>query len=129
MIEVEVNQDIRQYKTKLIGPFTTRQVICLVIGGAVVIGAYNFLQPYVTTDMTMFICMTLAIPFVLMSGIYEPHGMHMEDFLRSSFVSLVLSPNVRKYEIENSCNKQLVEERKKKKKKKKRKKSLIEAYK
>lgn len=128
MIEIEVNQDIREYKTKLIGPFTTRQVICLILGGTTVIGAYNLLQPYLTLDTTTFVCMILAVPFILMSGIFEPHGMKMEDFLRASFVSLVLSPTVRKYELENSYNKQLMEERKKKKKKK-RKKSKIKAYK
>lgn len=128
MIEIEVNQDIREYKTKLIGPFTTRQVICLILGGTTVIGAYNLLQPYLTSDTTTFVCMILAIPFILMSGIFEPHGMKMEDFLKASFVSLVLSPTVRKYELENSYNKQLMEERKKKKKKK-RKKSKIKAYK
>ncbi|MEQ2943592.1 PrgI family protein [Anaerostipes hadrus] len=128
MIEIEVNQDIREYKTKLIGPFTTRQVICLILGGTTVIGAYNLLQPYLTSDTTTFVCMILAVPFILMSGIFEPHGMKMEDFLKASFVSLVLSPTVRKYELENSYNKQLMEERKKKKKKK-RKKSKIKAYK
>lgn len=128
MIEIEVNQDIREYKTKLIGPFTTRQVICLILGGTTVIGAYNLLQPYLTSDTTTFVCMILAVPFILMSGIFEPHGMKMEDFLRASFVSLVLSPTVRKYELENSYNKQLMGERKKKKKKK-RKKSKIKAYK
>lgn len=128
MIEIEVNQDIREYKTKLIGPFITRQVICLILGGTTVIGAYNLLQPYLTSDTTTFVCMILAVPFILMSGIFEPHGMKMEDFLRASFVSLVLSPTVRKYELENSYNKQLMEERKKKKKKK-RKKSKIKAYK
>lgn len=128
MIEIEVNQDIREYNTKLIGPFTTRQVICLILGGTTVIGAYNLLQPYLTSDTTTFVCMILAVPFILMSGIFEPHGMKMEDFLRASFVSLVLSPTVRKYELENSYNKQLMEERKKKKKKK-RKKSKIKAYK
>lgn len=128
MIEIEVNQDIREYKTKLIGPFTTRQVICLILGGTTVIGAYNLLQPYLTSDTTTFVCMILAVPFILMSSIFEPHGMKMEDFLRASFVSLVLSPTVRKYELENSYNKQLMEERKKKKKKK-RKKSKIKAYK
>ncbi|MCG4626277.1 PrgI family protein [Anaerostipes hadrus] len=128
MIEIEVNQDIREYKTKLIGPFTTRQVICLILGGTTVIGVYNLLQPYLTSDTTTFVCMILAVPFILMSGIFEPHGMKMEDFLRASFVSLVLSPTVRKYELENSYNKQLMEERKKKKKKK-RKKSKIKAYK
>ena len=128
MIEIEVNQDIREYKTKLIGPFTTRQVICLILGGTTVIGAYNLLQPYLTSDTTTFVCMILAVPFILMSGIFEPHGMKMEDFLRASFVSLVLSPTVRKYDLENSYNKQLMEERKKKKKKK-RKKSKIKAYK
>ena len=117
MIEIEVNQDIREYKTKLIGPFTTRQVICLILGGTTVIGAYNLLQPYLTSDTTTFVCMILAVPFILMSGIFEPHGMKMEDFLKASFVSLVLSPTVRKYELENSYNKQLMEERKKKKKK------------
>lgn len=121
MIEIEVNQDIREYKTKLIGPFTTRQVICLILGGTTVIGAYNLLQPYLTSDTTTFVCMILAVPFILMSGIFEPHGMKMEDFLRASFVSLVLSPTVRKYELENSYNKQLMEERKKKKKKKRKK--------
>ena len=126
MIEIEVNQDIREYKTKLIGPFTTRQVICLILGGTTVIGAYNLLQPYLTSDTTTFVCMILAVPFILMSGIFEPHGMKMEDFLKASFVSLVLSPTVRKYELENSYNKQLMEERKKKKKKK-RKKSKIKA--
>lgn len=128
MIEIEINQDIRDYKTKLIGPFTTRQVICIILGVATVVGAYNLLQPYLTSDTTTFICMILASPFVLMSGFFEPHGMKMEDFLRASFVSLVLSPTVRKYELENSYNKQLMEERKKKKKKK-RKKSKIKAYK
>ena len=128
MIEIEVNQDIREYKTKLIGPFTTRQVICLILGGTTVIGAYNLLQPYLTSDTTTFVCMILAVPFILMCGIFEPHGMKMEDFLRASFVSLVLSPTVRKYELENSYNKQFMEERKKKKKKK-RKKSKIKAYK
>ena len=128
MIEIEVNQDIREYKTKLIGPFTTRQVTCLILGGTTVIGAYNLLQPYLTSDTTTFVCMILAVPFILMSGIFEPHGMKMEDFLKASFVSLVLSPTVRKYELENSYNKQLMEERKKKKKKK-RKKSKIKAYK
>lgn len=128
MIEIEVNQDIREYKTKLIGPFTTRQVICLILGGTTVIGAYNLLQPYLTSDTTTFVCMILAVPFILMSGIFEPHGMKMEDFLKASFVSLVLSPTVRKYELENSYNKQLMKERKKKKKKK-RKKSKIKAYK
>ncbi|CUO99027.1 PrgI family protein [Anaerostipes hadrus] len=128
MIEIEINQDIRDYKTKLIGPFTTRQVICIILGGVTVVGAYNLLQPYLTSDTATFICMILASPFVLMSGIFEPHGMKMEDFLRASFVSLVLSPTVRKYELENSYNKQLMEERKKKKKKK-RKKSKIKAYK
>lgn len=128
MIEIEVNQDIREYKTKLIGPFTTRQVICLILGGTTVIGAYNLLQPYLTSDTTTLVCMILAVPFILMSGIFEPHGMKMEDFLKASFVSLVLSPTVRKYELENSYNKQLMEERKKKKKKK-RKKSKIKAYK
>ena len=81
-----------------------------------------------TSDTTMIACMIFAIPFILMSGIFEPHGMKMEDFLKASFVSLVLSPTVRKYELENSYNKQLMEERKKKKKKK-RKKSKIKAYK
>ena len=88
MIEIEVNQDIREYKTKLIGPFTTRQVICLILGGTTVIGAYNLLQPYLTSDTTTFVCMILAVPFILMSGIFEPHGMKMEDFLKDVYTSI-----------------------------------------
>lgn len=124
MIEVEINEDVRKYKPKFIGPFTTRQVICLVLGGGSVIFTYQFLHPFLTSDITTFLCMLISIPFMAVGWI-EPYGMKMEDFARTTVISLILAPNVRKYKVENSYNAKLLSERNKKKKKRKRSKGKI----
>ena len=47
MIETKMPKDIRAYKTKLIGPFTGRQAICVVIAGIVFIIFYACIaQPF-----------------------------------------------------------------------------------
>ena len=40
MIEIEIPQDIREFEPTLVGPLTTRQFLCLVIGGLATYGTY-----------------------------------------------------------------------------------------
>lgn len=114
MIEIEINEDVRKYKTKLIGPFTTRQVICLILGSITIVGIAQYLKPILTSDLTTFICMVVAVPFMAVGWI-EPYGMKMEDFARTAFISLALAPSIRKFEHTNSYNAQIRNGRKKKK--------------
>ena len=84
MIEIEIPQDISKYESKLIGPFTTRQTIC-VVGLAVGCISSFF---------------AVSSPFALI-GWYKPYGMHFEKFAKSVFVSLILAPAKRLYKIDN----------------------------
>lgn len=99
MVEIEIPKDIRKYDSKLIGPFTTRQTICVIIAGVVAVAAYRCLDSF-SGDLRLMISGLLAAP-ALLFGWYKPFGMKMEDFLRTAFVSTVLSPKKRKYKTQN----------------------------
>lgn len=119
MIEVEMNQDIRKYEPKLIGPFTTRQIICATVGGGTILFTHQILTPFLTTDITSYVCMFLSIPFLAL-GWWKPYGMKMEDFAKSAIISLVLAPNVRKFQHKYSYQAELYAKKKSKKRKKRK---------
>lgn len=126
MIQVEIPKDIRKYESKLIGPLTTRQTICFVIAAAIAIFLYVFVGKYVTTDVLFFIIFVAVSP-ALLCGWVKPYGMACEQFVATAFVSLVLSPKIRKYQTQNffaSPKSEIsAKEAERKKKYKKRKKS------
>ena len=45
-------------------------------------------------------CMIIGVPAFLF-GWFKPYGMHIEDFLKTAFISNVLSPRRRKYKTVN----------------------------
>lgn len=102
MIEIEIPQDISKYESKLIGPFTTRQTIC--VAGLLVgcISSFFAVSSVFGEDspLRLLVPMIIAIPFALI-GWYKPYGMHFEKFVKSVFVSLILSPAKRLYKIDN----------------------------
>ena len=103
MIEIEIPQDIRKYEAKLIGPFTTRQLLCtigLVIGCVISYKAATSLFGSDSSLRTIF-PMIVAIPFGLV-GFYKPYGMPFEKFAKSVFVSMFLAPTKRLYKIKNT---------------------------
>ena len=79
MIETKMPKDIRAYKTKLIGPFTGRQAICVVIAGIVFIIFYACIaQPFhLPQEYIFYVGLPLVIP-ILAFGWYEPNGMKLE---------------------------------------------------
>lgn len=100
-IEREVPKDISRYESKLLGPFTTRQIVCGVPGIALAIGGYFISQPYVNDDISFFIAFIIGMPFLL-CGWAKPYGIPLEKYLSIIFVSQVLAPKHRKYVTENT---------------------------
>ena len=95
-IEMEIPKDIRKYKKKLVGPLTARQTLfsvpAIVFGGLVF---YTF-KDIVQGDIHVFLTILTALPF-LMLGWIEVYGMPLEKFIKTAFISTILSPANRKY--------------------------------
>ena len=100
MIEIEIPKDISKYEAKLVASFTTRQVACLVIAGAITVPTFLALGKVAPRDVCSIVVLLEAIPFVLLGWI-KPYGMNFEQFIRTAFISNVLSPKKRKYVTTN----------------------------
>lgn len=124
-IEKEIPKDISKYESKLIGPLTTRQVLCGIPAVLLAIGSYFLLRNIVSDDVVFFVAFLVAMP-LLLCGWYKPYGIPFEKYISIVFVSQVLAPKHRKYVTENSYkipDESQSKETKKKKKDKKKKKS------
>jgi len=100
MIEIRITKETRDYEPKIVGPFTMRQAICLLIGAPICYFIIKYLSPIFTIDVAAFFCVIPAgIGFAF--GWAQPYGMKMEQFLKSIFVNRVLAPTYRVYKIEN----------------------------
>ena len=99
-IEIRITKEIGNFKPKLLGPFTTRQVICLGIGVPVCMYIFQATSPYLPGDIPGFLC---AIPggIAWLFGWYEPYGMPTEKFIQSVFVNIFLAPTHRRYKTKN----------------------------
>lgn len=104
MIEVEMTDDIRKYETKTVGPFTTRQVISIVIGAAYSI-PIGLLIP-VSMDNKIFIMIMLAVPAFL-CGFIKMDGMPFEALAARMLYMYVLTPTHRKYDTPCSFRKDM----------------------
>ena len=96
----EINKDIRDQKDKLIGPFSFREIACLLIG----FGFYAFIKGVflsnidMVSDVNGFLFMFCMVPFVFV-GWGKIYGMKAEVFLKSC-LGTFLSPKHRKYKNE-----------------------------
>lgn len=93
MIEVEMSDDIRKYNTKVWGPFTKRQLICIVIG--LVYSTPIALLIPVSLDNKMLIWGILIIP-ALACGYVTLDGAAMEVMLLRIIYLYFLTPARRK---------------------------------
>lgn len=99
MLEAQTPMDIRKYDAKLVGPFTTRQLVCFVGGAVLSYGCYK-LFGNILGNTTFYVSCVVALPF-LVCGWIKPYGMPFERFFQSAFVSTVLAPKHRKYKTKN----------------------------
>ena len=100
-IDINIPKDIREYESKLIGPFSTRKVICLAIGGALSYGAF-FLQKTIMgmENPNPGICIFSTAPAMMFLA--KPYGLKMEEFLKTAFIENYLSPRNKPYKTENT---------------------------
>lgn len=97
MIEVKVPKDIRTYKTKVIGPFTVRQGVCLVIMAIVDYLFYKFLFQNLGLELDYFIYFGVFIDVpIAIFGWLEPYDMKMEQYLKKVILRSFLAPVKRK---------------------------------
>lgn len=96
MIETKVPMDVRKYKAKLIGPFTTRQLICLTICIAIDIVFYLLLAgpAQIPVKITVFILVVIDCPVLAFT--LEPLGIPMEKYLKNVLLRMFLAPIRRK---------------------------------
>lgn len=104
MIEVKIPKEIRQYREKIFGIFTLRQVICIaiILIGSTTIGL--LLSKAGANNDIVFLCiMIFAVPFFLI-GFFRYEDMNFEEYAVIVFISTVLYPAKRVYESDHVYN-------------------------
>lgn len=97
MIESKMPKDIRAYKTKLIGPFNGRQLVCIAIMAVVDIMLYNFVVVplQLSTDLIIYGLIFVNFPIATF-GWMEVSGMPLEVYLKEVILKIFLAPAKRK---------------------------------
>lgn len=95
-MEIQINKDVGSYEPKVIGPFTVRQALCLLIGSPICVAIYKYGSMFLPADAVSFILLVPAAATWLF-GWLKPYGMPMERFLKSIFVNMILAPGNRTY--------------------------------
>ena len=107
-IEVEASKDIREYKVSNIGPFDTRQVVCIGLSLLYSIPIAKMLP--VSTDNKVIIGLLLALP-VAACGFVKLDGCYFEVLVLRLLYLYILTPLRRKTVIENTYKKEIREMR------------------
>lgn len=96
MVETKVPKDIRNFKGKVLGPFSFRQVICISIAVVVdfIVYAFFLKNSGLSSDSKTLILMVCATPILMF--IFEPSGMHMEVYIRKVLYKNLMYPTKRK---------------------------------
>lgn len=104
MIEVKIPKEIRQYREKIFGIFTLRQVICtaIILIGSTTIGLL-LSKIGVNSDLVFLCIMIFAIPFFLL-GFFRYEDMNFEEYAVIVFISTILYPAKRIYGSDHVYN-------------------------
>lgn len=98
MIKSRIPKDIRKYETKIVGPFTLRQMICIAIAVAIdFIILMLCMQFEASIDMIVVILMFADIPIMMFSK--KIGGVNMEVYLKEVLADTLISPAKRKENI------------------------------
>ena len=95
-------KDIGTYESKLIGPFTQRQSVCIAAGliPSFIIGSFLNGLGFDGYVIACSIIVIMIIPCFLAFGSVLCHGMKPEDFVLEYYYYHIKSKNVRLYETE-----------------------------
>lgn len=99
MIETKVPKDVRSYKTKILGPLTLRQIICVVVAGIFDIILYMIatsMNMKLNAEMVIYSLIFLNLP--IFAFMLEVQGMTMEKYIKNVLLDSFLKPSKRKAE-------------------------------
>lgn len=102
---VEMNKDVRNYKDKLLGPLSTREVLCLVCGlvTSYIVKSFFFPEMSPLDEKMAYLVILCMLPFGFI-GWWKIYGMYIEQYLKSTFITS-LAPRKRVYDNGNSVKK------------------------
>ena len=97
MIEAKMPKDIRVYETKLVGPLTARNTVCLVIAGVVAYLTYNICCGMLGMSLNSFFYVGIFTSMPpLAFGWISIEGMRLEAYIKKIIIYNYLAPGYRK---------------------------------
>lgn len=102
-IEVSIPKEIRNYESKLVGPFSARKIVCLSVAIVGSVGMYQLQKIMGLERPSGMPCFLGALPGAIF--IFKPYGMKMEKFLKAAFIDNFIAPKNRIYKVENQLSK------------------------
>lgn len=96
MIETKVPMDIRSYKAKFIGPFTTRQLVCVAASACVDAALYFAIAKPLDVPIRLAVFVMALIDVPILSFIFEPLGMPMEKYVKDVLLRALMAPTKRR---------------------------------
>lgn len=111
MIEVEIPNNVSEYKPKFLLGLSGKQVVCVVLTAAVIFLDFKFLKPFIGDTLALGFA---AVPALIAAcfGWIEPYGMTFDKYLRSVLLQALIAPKTRKVKYNSSivvpCDKDYV---------------------
>ena len=99
-VTVEVAKDPAKIKSKLIGNFTKRQVICFGTAGAIGIPLYLITKGTLGTEASALIMVAVMLPFFFFA-MYEKEGLPAEQYFMQVIRMKYLRPGIRTFKSQN----------------------------
>lgn len=101
MVEVRVPKNIMIYESKTIGPFTTKQFVCMIAAVGLDFLLYSFiLKPMEVSTEVLFYTIAFADVPILAIGYYKPMGLSLEKYLKMIYNTVILAPSKRLNKLE-----------------------------
>lgn len=99
-MEVKINKEIRDYSENVYFGLSLRQFICSFVGVVSAVIIYLLLKNKLGMEITSWLCMFCAFPFILL-GFIKYNGMNLEELLMVIIKNKILTP---KHLVFNSTN-------------------------
>jgi hypothetical protein len=98
---VKIPKDIYSYENKVVGNFTSRQLICLGIALLIIIPVFAgiFIKTN-SVDLAAAVSFIIALP-VLLCSVFKKDGQHLENIIYYKFLSKFVYKQKRKFVMSN----------------------------
>ena len=100
MIEVKTPRDIMAYETKVFGPLTLKQLICIIIAIVLDIFLYSMIiKPYQLPEKLAFYVIAITDIPILAFGYCKPKGISLDKYIKMIYQTAFLAPTLRKNKV------------------------------